>query len=393
MKRTAWLVLALALLSAWPAARAEMCESVGEYEYTYGDAESIMQAKQRCENLAIRAAIEQCALFVSSTTAIENYELKNDLVATLAAAVVKQKKVLEHRVEGRTIYYKVSIKLDDEQMSRAIEAEMQRRAAAQPAAPAQAAPTQAAPAQAAPAQPVKAAPAQAAPAQPTQASPAPAVDPYQSAPARAEPKPRPVRSAAPARPGGHVFAVMLGQKTLKKDDWDPLDKQGVFGLGYAMPLGGGGLGLTLDMVVSAKQETVSETIYYDGYYYEAEYDDEGSTLELAASLRYTVPLGARAAAYAGLGVARVAARISEDATLEGDEWYTLEMEGSAIGMLVNAGAQLRLGAFVLGADLRLVPGVKATLKGSYEDDTSEIDLEQEVEAGGTTVALTLGWSW
>jgi hypothetical protein len=72
-----------------------------------------------CEELAIRAAVEQCGLFITATTDIENSQLKQDLVRIIAAGFVKRKDVIDHRVEDRTVYYKVTIVLEEEQLSQA----------------------------------------------------------------------------------------------------------------------------------------------------------------------------------------------------------------------------------------------------------------------------------
>lgn len=105
---------------------AETCNSTGEYEYRFGDSENLKDAKQYCESLAIRAAIEECALFVKSVTKIENYKLSEDLVSTIAVAFVKRKKVLECKVNDNVVYTKVSIVLDEEEMKKAIELQRSR---------------------------------------------------------------------------------------------------------------------------------------------------------------------------------------------------------------------------------------------------------------------------
>ena len=105
---------------------AEICNSIGEYEYRFGDSENLKDAKQYCEKLAIRAAIEECALFVQSVTSIENYKLKDDLVNTIAVAFIKRKKVLECTVNENVIHTKVSIILEEEEMKKAIELEQSR---------------------------------------------------------------------------------------------------------------------------------------------------------------------------------------------------------------------------------------------------------------------------
>ncbi|MFA7332286.1 MAG: hypothetical protein WC326_14545 [Candidatus Delongbacteria bacterium] len=369
MKPTAWLVLALLTAAAARPALAEMCESTGEYEYTYGDAESIMSAKQRCENLAIRAAIEQCAVFVSSTTNIENYQLKDDLVSTLAAALVKQKKVLEQRVDGRTIYYKVSIKLDDTQMMKAIEAEQKRLQAAQPAVP---------PAAAAQAQPVQAQPAQtqpAAPAEPVKASPVvPAEKKPEPAPAKLKAQP----TAAPGEPK-RTLAVQFGSKSLKKSDWEPVEKQGQFGVHFDTPLGGLPVSLALDFLASAKSGTI---VVSDGWF-DYEFDVTAVTYELTAGLRYTIPVaGGKLLPYVGAGLGLMGASQELD---DGSDKYS--WTGSTIGFAFDAGVLVPLGPVVLGLDLR-----NSSAKPTMKPDDDNFD-DYKVACGGTSFNVVLGFAW
>lgn len=372
MKRSLLLAVLLSSLAMSTPLHAEMCESTGEYEYTYGDAESVMSAKQRCENLAIRAAIEQCALFVSSTTNIENYELKDDLVNTLAAALVKQKKVLEQRVEGRTLYYRVSIKLDDEQMARAIEAEQQRRGlASTPVATAQ---------------PVQQAPVQAAPqniqitvnntATSTQQQAAPVQEPVR------RPDPAPVTYSAPPQNHPNSFCLVLGQKSLEKDDWDPLQKQGLFGLRYAGAVGSLPLELTLDAFFTGKEATI---VIYDEYGWPYENPAVGSTWELGAGLRYVLPGMGVLKPFGGAGVSYIGASQELDMTDIGLD--KVLWDGGTVGFVYEAGAQLVLGRFVLGAAWR-----KSTAKPTLKPN-DDFYAKVETEAGGSSLLFNVGFTW
>jgi hypothetical protein len=75
----------------------------GKYSYTYGDKESLVEARQTCKDLAIRDAIESYYIFVESSTNVENYQLKEDLIQSIAAGYLKDLKILEQTEEGRTI--------------------------------------------------------------------------------------------------------------------------------------------------------------------------------------------------------------------------------------------------------------------------------------------------
>lgn len=75
----------------------------GAYSYTYGDSESLVQAKQTCKDLAVRDAIESYYIFVESSTEVENATIKEDIINTLSAGYLKDLKVVEQTEEGRTI--------------------------------------------------------------------------------------------------------------------------------------------------------------------------------------------------------------------------------------------------------------------------------------------------
>jgi len=376
MKRSLLLAVLFSSLALAAPLRAEMCESTGEYEYTYGDAESVMSAKQRCENLAIRAAIEQCALFVSSTTNIENYELKDDLVNTLAAALVKQKRVLEQRVEGRTIYYRVSIKLDDEQMARAIEAEQARRGLSSGAAGAAAAQ----PVQQAPVQPVQININQTVQQTNTQTQATP--PPTQDQGRRLDQLP--VQEHAPRSytvEHTNSLCLVLGQKSLKKEDWEPLEKQGLFGLRYAGAVGSLPLELTLDAFFSGKEDIV--VFEWDGWLYDVPVT--AATWELGAGVRYVLPGMGVLKPFGGAGVAYVGGSSEADATDNGGD--KVIWTGGTMGMVVEAGAQVELGHFILGGAWRQSTA-KPTLK---PDDDSYNELK--AACGGTSLLVNIGFAW
>ena len=73
------------------------------YSYTYGDSESLVEARQTCKDLALRQAIESYSIFVESSTEVENFQLKDDLVTSIAAGNLKNVQILEQTEEGRTI--------------------------------------------------------------------------------------------------------------------------------------------------------------------------------------------------------------------------------------------------------------------------------------------------
>lgn len=75
----------------------------GTYSYTYGDSESLVEARQTCKDLALREAIESYYIFVESSTSVEDFQLKEDLIQSIAAGYLKDVQIVEQAEEGRTI--------------------------------------------------------------------------------------------------------------------------------------------------------------------------------------------------------------------------------------------------------------------------------------------------
>lgn len=353
------------LLLSLQTVSAEMCESTGEYEYNHGDNESIIQAKQFCEHMALRAAIEQCALFVSSTSNIQNYQLRDDLVNTIAAAVVRNKKILDQRVNGRTVYYKVSVKIDDAQMTQAIEAERARLNPGAVTPPASTTPI---------------------------IDRFEKVDPPVEKPAdtvkevstRTEPVAKPVQQprSMPTYSGDvprHHLAVRLGQKSLEKKDWEPVEKQGVFGVQFDMPVGSLPVNLDLGFMYSTMSEKLEEDDHFEA---------TGSTSELGVGVRYyfAKPEG-RFLPYAAAGVALVGSKFELVYEDSGDE-FTSTMDGSAVGFVFGGGVVFAVTpGFTLGADLR-ISSAEVDMKG---EDLFGDPVEFTGKAGGTTFSLMAGF--
>lgn len=86
---------------------AEKTKITGEYSYTYGDNESIMEAKNICYSMAVRNAIESYKTFVVATSTVQDYKLIKDLIQTISSGYVEDLKTVEQTVNGRTVYTKV----------------------------------------------------------------------------------------------------------------------------------------------------------------------------------------------------------------------------------------------------------------------------------------------
>ncbi len=86
---------------------AEKVKISGEAQYTYGDSESIIEARETCYSMAVRNAIEGYKAFVASTSEVKDYQLIKDLIKTISSGCVEGLKIVEENISKRTIYIKV----------------------------------------------------------------------------------------------------------------------------------------------------------------------------------------------------------------------------------------------------------------------------------------------
>jgi len=99
----------------------------GEYCFTYGDKESLMEAKQLTRTLAIRNAIESYRVYANSTTNVNNFTLTNDLIQTISSGYMKDIKVVSQSIEGRTVCEKIQATVSPRAIEEAIKREVQKR--------------------------------------------------------------------------------------------------------------------------------------------------------------------------------------------------------------------------------------------------------------------------
>lgn len=75
----------------------------GHYCYTFGDRESLKEAREITQTLAIRNAIESYRIFVESTIKVSNFSLTNDIVQMLSMGFLKNIAIVKHEEQGRTV--------------------------------------------------------------------------------------------------------------------------------------------------------------------------------------------------------------------------------------------------------------------------------------------------
>ncbi len=90
----------------------------GEYTYTYGDDETLTEAKQKCQTLAKRDAVEKFATYLRSETIVRNYQTESDEIIANAEAMMMDVKIVEEKIDklASTIFYKISAEVDEQKI-------------------------------------------------------------------------------------------------------------------------------------------------------------------------------------------------------------------------------------------------------------------------------------
>jgi hypothetical protein len=99
----------------------------GHYCYTYGDNESLREAKDLTRTLAIRNAIESYRTFVKSTSNVKNFQLTNDIIQMISSGYLKNVRVLDHTEKGRTICETIQASVSPQAIDNVIKREVRKR--------------------------------------------------------------------------------------------------------------------------------------------------------------------------------------------------------------------------------------------------------------------------
>ena len=113
------------LLTVCCVAQTNKVKVTGDYTYVYGDSETLLEAKNICYSMAIREAIESNSIFISSTTVVTHSQL-NDLIQTISSGYLQELKVVEEKIEGRNVYYKVEAYVEPDVIKESIGREVKR---------------------------------------------------------------------------------------------------------------------------------------------------------------------------------------------------------------------------------------------------------------------------
>ncbi len=101
---------------------------VGYYCYTYGDNETLVQARKFAWNMSVRDAIERYGVFMSAISKAENFDLTDDLVQNMSILYLRDIQEFEHTEKGKTICYGIEATISPEDIKNAIEREIVMRA-------------------------------------------------------------------------------------------------------------------------------------------------------------------------------------------------------------------------------------------------------------------------
>jgi hypothetical protein len=99
----------------------------GHYCYTYGDNESLREARDITRTLAVRNAIESFGVYVVSTMTVKDFVLTDDLVNTISTGYLKNIEVLEHTEKGRTICDTIQGRISPDDVKAVINQELSKR--------------------------------------------------------------------------------------------------------------------------------------------------------------------------------------------------------------------------------------------------------------------------
>lgn len=173
-----------------------------------------------------------------------------------------------------------------------------------------------------------------------------------------------------AAPVGAAFAggdanILLGVKPLDKDDWAPVEDQGALGVEVTFGKESWPVWIAIDYFATADVEEDIQVFGFGGQ------DIVGSTVEFDLGVR-KIWGKKKTRPFLGGGVGLIGATLDLDIDDDSD---------ATAGLWINGGVFWRLGSrFNIGGTVR------------YSDAEVTI-FGQDVQAGGLTYGLLLGWGW
>jgi len=125
MKRIRFTIILLSfiptLLNATEIVRGKAC-------YRFSDQDSIQAARDIALSMAKREALEGHSVFIESTSAVENFTLKNDLISSLSVAVLRKMKITKQTEDlaNREICTAISAEIEPFEIKQRVTAEINR---------------------------------------------------------------------------------------------------------------------------------------------------------------------------------------------------------------------------------------------------------------------------
>ena len=113
-RRRFFLVFVLVVITLAAPASAEPVKIRGDYCYQYGDSESLLAAKEIAYAMALRKAIERYKTFVASTSVVDDFQLRKDLIETIVSGYVEKIEVKREDVQGRNVCTELAGYVDPE---------------------------------------------------------------------------------------------------------------------------------------------------------------------------------------------------------------------------------------------------------------------------------------
>jgi hypothetical protein len=185
-----------------------------------------------------------------------------------------------------------------------------------------------------------------------------------------------VAPVAHAKSTGQVN-FFLGQKFLDAGDWDPVDKQGEFGVVMTFGQTDWPVHIAADLLGSTDEGEIFDPLL-------GEIDVTGSTFEVDFGVRKIWSKG-KVHPYVGGGLALVSAKVELDSSF-GD----VDADDDGGGAWLGGGIFWRLGQrFNIGSDVRWSTAEVGSDGASGQGGV----FVEDVEAGGLHIGLLLGFGW
>jgi len=90
----------------------------GSADYSFGDDETVVSAKEKCKKMAISNAVSSFATYIKSETEIKNFVLQNDLIIAKSVALVRNIIVVDEKVnrQNSTIHFVIKAEINEKEV-------------------------------------------------------------------------------------------------------------------------------------------------------------------------------------------------------------------------------------------------------------------------------------